>query len=289
MRRLMCPGVLVSLLMGCGGAGNPDAGTDPNLLSRDEREVVDRGGDSSNASQQLTVLADSLFDFDPTIDPTKTAAENAAAVEGRVRSNLGDVDGGVPADGGALGCGSVSLSGTTVTVAFGPAPGCTLRNGSVISGTVAVGVAKTASTITLTLTLTQVVSNGVPLSGSATFATTTGSTFTVNANLTSGTTTWTITNLSATGGTGTTTLNGTVSTAGGDATTTMTFTNLTWKAGDCYPNGGTVTSKKGLVSTVITFEATTPTTGLVKVTVGRKTSTVALPAYGQCGVKDGGP
>lgn len=289
MRRLMCPGVLVSVLIGCGGAGNPDAGINPDELTREERDLADRGGESSNTSQQLTVLADSLFDFDPTIDPSRTAAENAAAIEARVRTNLGDVDGGVPADGGQLGCGSVSLSGSTVTVAFGSPPGCTLHNGVVVSGTVAVAVSKVASTITLRLTLTQVVSNGVPLAGTATFTTTTGSTFSIDANLTSGTTTWTLTNLTATGGTGTTTLNGSVAISGGDTSTTTTFSNLTWKAGDCYPNGGTVTSKKGLVSTVITFEATTPTTGLVKVTVGRKTSTVALPAYGQCGVKDGGP
>jgi hypothetical protein len=277
-----------SVIFSCGGRNAPgDAGT-ADELTRDERDLSDRGGDSSNATQQLTVLADSLFDFDPTIDAAKSAAENAAALESNVRSNLGGVDGGVPADGGSLGCGSVSLSGTTVTVNFGPPPGCTLRNGAKISGSVSVSVAKTANTISLTLSLTQVISNGVALSGTAAFNTSNGSTFTVDANVTSGATAYVLTNLSVTGGTGTTTINGSVAITG-DSTTTMTFANLTWRRGDCYPNGGTVTSKKGLTTTVITFDANTPTTGLVKVTVGRKTSTVPLPVYGQCGARDGGP
>lgn len=137
--------------------------------------------------------------------------------------------------------------------------------------------------------LTQVVSNGVALSGNATFVTTTGSSFTVTANVTSGATTWVVTGLTATGSTGTATLNGSV-TVSGDNTSTLTFTSLTWAAGDCYPRAGSIASKKGLVTTVIAFDTNTPTTGLVKVTVGRKTSTVPLPSYGSCGsTLDAGP
>ena len=267
--------VVATLVSGCGGRGTPEPDAGSDALSGEERSVADRGGESSNASQQLTVLANSLFDFDPTIDAARTAAENAAALETNVRTNLGSADGGV-------GCGTVSLSGTTVTVAFGPPPGCTLRNGEKISGTVAVGVTKTGSTITLSLTMTQIVANGVPLSGMATFSTTNGSTFTINGSVTSGATTWTFTNLTATGATGTTTINGTVAITG-DSNTSMTYANLTWRLGDCYPNGGSVTSKKGLITTVITFDTNTPATGLVTVTVGRKSSRVPLPVYGSCG------
>lgn len=281
MRSLVSSFVAAVLLSACGGrSADPDAGAE--VLTREERDLADRGGESSNATQQLTVLADSLFDFDPTIDPSKTAGENATALDGRVRANLGSADGGV-------GCGSVSVSGTTVTVTFGPAPGCALQNGAKISGSVSVGVEKSGSTITLTLTLTQVVSNGVPLSGNATFVTTTGSSFTVTANVTSGTTTWVVTDLTATGGTGTATLNGSV-TVSGDTASSLTLTSLTWAAAACYPHSGTIASKKGLVTTVITFDANTPITGLVKVTVGRKTSTVPLPSHGQCGsTPDAGP
>lgn len=278
----LCAGLV---LVGCGGGGEPDAGSD--ALTGEERDVVDRGNRSSNASQQLSVVADSLFDFDPTLDASKTAAENALAIEARVRANLGSTDGGVPGDGGLTGCGSVSLSGTTVTVAYGPPPGCTLRTGGTISGTIAAGVAKSGSTITVSLTLTNVVANGVALSGTASFATGNGSTFTVNANVTSGSTTYTMTNLSVAGGTGTTTINGSV-TVSGDTTVSMSFNAVSWKVGDCYPSGGTLTTKKGLVTTVVTFTAATATTGTVTVQVGRKTSTQQLPAYGSCGSTDGG-
>ena len=78
-------------------------------------------------------------------------------------------------------------------------------------------------------------------------------------------------------------------TVSGDTMSTVTFANLVWNLGDCYPRGGTLTTRKGLITTVVTFDANTPATGLVKVTVGRKSATIALPAYGQCGAKDGGP
>jgi hypothetical protein len=293
MRQLL---VLVVLALGCGGRNNnpdagqnPDAGSGRDVLSTDEAVLADRGGDSSNATQQLSVVANSLFDFDPTIDAARTAAENATAIENNVRANLGyDADGGVPLDGGTP-CGSVSLSGTTVTVAFGPPPGCTLRNGAKLSGSVSVGVARTGSTISLSLTFTQLVSNGVPLSGSVTFATTSGSSFSVTGSLTSGTNTWTFTNLTITGAAGTTTINGVINLMGDAVATTITFGTLSWRLGDCYPNSGTVTTKKGLLTTVFTFDTNTPTTGIVKVTVGRITTNWPLPIYGSCGARDGGP
>jgi hypothetical protein len=45
---------------------------------------------------------------------------------------------------------------------------------------------------------------------------------------------------------------------------------------------------KGLVATTITFNAQTPATGVVSVSTGRITVNTTLPAYGSCGVRDGG-
>jgi hypothetical protein len=74
-----------------GGGGDTDGGSDggADQLDVDEQDTSTGGGDSANALVQLTVLADSLFDFDPTIDTTRTAAENAQGIEQNVRGNLG--------------------------------------------------------------------------------------------------------------------------------------------------------------------------------------------------------
>jgi hypothetical protein len=44
------------------------------------------------------------------------------------------------------------------------------------------------------------------------------------------------------------------------------------------------------VTETITFDASTPSTGVVTVTIGKRATTTKLPAYGDCppGAKDGG-
>jgi hypothetical protein len=242
-----------------------------------EHDVYQAGSDGIPHVQQLAQLADSLFDFDPTLDPTKTAGENVTAISGHASTNLGPS------------CGTVSSTTSSVTVAFGPPPGCTLANGITASGSVTASVSKLASTLTVTLTFTSLVVDGNALSGSASFATTTGTSFTVNATLTTGSTTYTATNLTITGSaTKTITLDGVVTTGAGDGTTTATFAGVAWVLGECYPDRGTVSIRKGLITTVVTFSATTPNTGAVAVTVGKKTVTEYLPVYGRCGATDGG-
>lgn len=295
--------MLSALATGCGGRGGNDGGGGSggsggtgggggsgggSQLDAEEADTTNRGGDSSNGIQQTAAIADSLFDFDPTIDTAKTALENAVAIEQNVRNNLGSLDGGFPVDGGSLGCGSVSLSGTTVTVAFGPSPGCTMKNGVTASGTVAVTVTKATSTVSLAITMTSLVVNGKSLAGTATFTTQNGTTFTVNADVTSGSTRYQATAFTITGGTNTVTFNGTLTVTSGTVSSSMTFTTLVWNKGDCYPSGGTVRAQKAAVVATITFTSTTATTGKVTVTTGRVTSTACLPAYGNCGSKDGG-
>lgn len=270
---------------GSGGSGG-DAGADQ--LDADEQDTSTGGGESSNAVLQLVVLADSLFDFDPTLDTTRTAAENAEAIERNIRGNLGSLDGGVPLDGGATGCGAVALAGSTLTVSFGAAPGCVLRNGARVSGSVSVTVTKALNTLTVALVLSQISVNGKTLDGSASWSTTSNTSFTVDADITSGTRRFQATGFSVSGGAGTATIGGTLQVTDGAKNYSMTFTNVTWAKGDCYPNGGTLRTVKGLVASTITFNAQTPTTGQVTVTTGRITVSWTLPAYGSCGVRDGG-
>lgn len=302
---LMCVAVAVgaALAPGCGGRGSGGtggasggsggssgggSGGSGDRLNSEELDATDRGGDASNGIQQLTTLADSLFDFDPTIDTAKTAAENAQAVEQRLVQNLGSPDGGVVLDGGMPGCGTVTLSANTVTAAFGAPPGCTLKNGVRVSGTVSVSVMKVLNTISLSLTMTNMTVNGKALSGTATFATTTGTSFTVNADVTSGSTRYQVNMFSVSGTAGSATFDGMASVTSGNVTTAMTFNTVVWNKGDCYPSSGTLQARKGSVTATITFSSVTATTGQISVSTGRVTTTGYLPAYGSCGVRDGG-
>jgi hypothetical protein len=263
-----------------GGSGGGD------MLSTDEQSVTDRGADSQNSLQALAIAADSLFSFDPTVDPTLDSATNADRIFHNVRDNLGSTDGGFPDDAGTTGCGMVSLNGTTVTVNFGT--GCTLRSGANISGSASVGVSVAAGTASLTLTFTQLTVNGKLIDGTATWTTTNGSTFTINANVAAGTTTYTAAGLTLTGAPGSITIDGMVGISMGDTSTTMIYTGVQWNRGDCYPTAGSVKSTRGLITTTITFTTASATSGKVSVKVGARTATVCLPSYGTCGLKDGG-
>jgi len=132
------------------------------------------------------------------------------------------------------------------------------------------------------LTFTNVTLGGTPLSGTATFSTTDTTSFTLDANLTGSTTTFVVTGFSVAGSSGAVTFGGSVAISG-DASTSISFGSVLWKDGDCYPSSGAITVQKGAISESIAFSATTPTTGQVVVTVGKKSVPVSLPAYGSCG------
>jgi hypothetical protein len=240
---------------------------DSNDFDAEERDAFDRGGDAHLASQTALQISDELFNFDPTIDVTKSSMENAMAIR---------------ATADALGCGTVLLDAAMVLVDFGAAPGCTLKNGTQVSGTASLAVLGQSGTITVSVSFFDVVVNGVDLTGSAEFTTTTGNTFTVTFNLMSkgakvmGT-------VMVVGAPGNMTIDGMVTQQkGGGAATSATFTGVQWKKGDCYPSSGALAISRGRVSQTATFSATTPSTGKVEVKVGTKTTTVTLPAYGTC-------
>jgi hypothetical protein len=264
---------LAACLFACGvrGAGN-DGGTG---LSGDEQNAYNSGAPGANAIVALAAAADAMFQFDPTLDPSQSDTQNATLVSAHVLQELGATN-----DAGAK-CGSVTLSGTTVTASFGALPGCTLPNGTKISGTIAVGITKSGSTITVAMTMTTAVVNGQALDGTVQLATTNGSTFTLSGNFTSATTTYASTGVTFGGAPGVITIDGSLSVTS-DATTTYTFSALTWKVGECYPDGGSLSIKTGLVTMTVAFDATTPTTGNVTVTVGKKSVTEKLPTYGSC-------
>jgi len=264
---------LCSLTAACSSSSSADddadAATDDAGLSTDESAAAQSGGDSVDVNEAVNDLANELFDFDPTIDPASTAAQNATAIGQNVLANLGSA------------CGSVNVSGASVTVAFGAPPGCTLMDGTSISGTVDLAVSQSGATTTVALMIDSVVIDGEPISGTATFSTSNGSTFSVETNLTTSSKT-DVANLSVTGTAGSYTISGTSTVTQGSSTSNLVFTGLTVMKGECYADAGSISMTEGAVTEVITFDAATPTTGRVSVTIGKRTATTTLPPYGSC-------
>jgi hypothetical protein len=248
MNKLLVLGVVG--LCGCGASGG---------ATSDELAALTGGHDATLAQQQSLAVADQLFNFDPTLDPTQSASANAAAIQTRAMTTMP--------------CATVSLSGTTVTVTAA-APGCTGTNGVTFSGTIAATVTSASGTLTVTLVLTNVVFDGNATSGTITFVTTNGTTFQVtfattrNSKTVSGT-------LTAVGATGQITTSGNVV----NGSTSAVLTNVLWKKGDCYPSSGTIAVTVGKLTTTYAFSASTPSTGTVTTARG---ASMQLPTYGSC-------
>jgi hypothetical protein len=253
---------LALLAIACGPRGPFDE------LTGEEKDAFDRGASSHVSVQQAITLSDALFDFDPTLDVTRTPNENASLIQAHATAQL-------------AGCGTVSLNNAAVTVAFGQAPGCTLPTGQQVSGTVSLGVSKQAPTLSVVVTFNSLTVDGADLTGTAAFSTTNNTTFTVVVNLSSGNNTINA-NITVVGAPGTITLDGTATATRTAGTTTLAFTNVIWAQGECYPNTGSVKVVKSRTEQTYTFTSSTPDTGNVDLALGRKTVTVPLPAYGDC-------
>lgn len=241
--------VLVCAIVGCGGSD----------VTPDELAGLSGGHEATLTQQHTLAMADELFDFDPTLDPTKTADQNALAISTRATSRMP--------------CATVTLTGTTVTVTA-PSTGCTVGNGVAFSGTVAATVTKTGSSLTIKLEFTNFVLSGNAVSGTITLVTSDGTTFQVTYALTRSTKSVSGT-LTAVGAPGQITTSGTID----NGSVTATLTNVLWKKGDCYPSSGSLSVAQGRVTTTYTFTSTTPMTGTVST---GKNRTAQLPAYGAC-------
>lgn len=98
MRRLM---IAALLALSCSPAATSlDGGNEPDPA---ERGLFEHGGGEVASSQAMTQLADSLFQFDPTIVPGADAPQNAQNIHRDVGVQLN-------------GCGSAAINGVTVTV-----------------------------------------------------------------------------------------------------------------------------------------------------------------------------
>lgn len=231
-----------------------------------DADAYDRSAGAIVATESALEVADDVLGFDPVLDRTRSADQNAAAVQTHATDSL-------------TGCGTVSLSGTTVTIDFGSTP-CTTPSGHDVSGTLSATIGARSGEATATLAFTSFTIDGTSLSGTLGFSTRlTG--LSVDVALTSGTSTVSGTaSIGAT--TGAFTLDATLTTTRGGATTMVSVSGLVWLRGDCYPSAGSVTATTGRLVQSISFSSTTAMSGTVTVTEGPISATETLPAYGDC-------
>lgn len=213
-------------------------------------------------------VSDDVLGFDPVLDRMQTADQNAMAVAMHATDAL-------------VGCGTVSRTGTAITIEFGTTP-CTTPSGHVVTGTMSLAVGVMAGEATATFTFTSFTVDGSSLSGTLGFATRlTG--LTVDVALTSGTSS--IAGSATIGATtGAFSLSADLTATRSGTTTSISIRGLVWTRGDCYPSAGTVTATTGRLVQSITFSAATAMSGTVSVTEGPFTTTQTLPAYGDCPV-----
>jgi len=279
--RTACSLLLLSTAVACSSSsGSPsangdsanDAGAtgddDDGGLSTGETESFGTSSNSLATNQETTTLANALFDFDPTIDPSADAPTNATNVGQHTTTSLG-------------GCGSVAVNGASVTVNFGAAPGCTLSGGEQISGSVNLALSKSMATTSIALTMTNLDVNGQAIAGTATFATSDGSTFAVTSQTSSSTKTET-SNLTIVGAASSFTISGSAQVTEDGVSSVLAFNDVVHVDGECYATSGSMTVTTGPIVETITFNANTPATGEVSVQTGKHTTSSTLMPYGSC-------
>lgn len=256
-------------------AGPYDAGADEDGGIRPEDMVAFReGGDNASRVTQVFLLADSLFEFDPTLNVSETAAMNASAIEERTNTT-------------SAACATVMRTDAMLSIDFGSTPGCTLTNGAVVTGLVTLQVLAGDATVSVLLALDAVTVNDTQLSGSLDFSTTNATSFTVSGTLetsANGSEPRTIefNELVVSGSPGSMSIDGDVDVSGGGSDVSLNFMDVVYAPGSCYPSAGTLVISRGIVTQTITFTASTPTTGVVTLMQGPRTTMPTLPAYGTC-------
>lgn len=230
-----------------------------------DTSTTDRAGAGTVEVLEALAVSDALFAFDPTLDPGQSAELNAAAIAEHTRM-IGS-------------CATAEVSGTSVMVTF--ASGCTLRTGLSASGSVTVEVARAGAALDVLVTFDALALGARTLDGTAAFHTSDGASLGVELALTSASGSVS-TSLTVLGTTGAMELDGTATIDRDGTSTALSFTDVVWRASDCYPSSGSVTVSTGRVSQTVTFTSATPSTGTVTVTQGRTSRDVTLPAYGSC-------
>ncbi len=280
MKRLL---PLICAIAGCGGLGagsHPDMGADIDYVAESAASAP-HGATPTTLANAKGVT--SLFvQEDPTLDPNGTAGANADAVAAQLT-------------GAVASCVNPSITHTagsvTVTIDFGAA--CVIPKVGAVSGMVAATVSKTAGAIDVAFTFTNLVVNGQTMTGSIALSTTTGTSFTIMFNLQTATQTVMFNGTAALdSGGGGVTFNGTGSSQlTGASPQTFSASGLHHLFGGCYADAGTMSLSKTTtdlrnrtvtLTETITFDSSTPATGMVQIDIDGVTTPETLPAHGTC-------
>jgi hypothetical protein len=246
-------------------------------------QAVDVPGEATSAAAQASAIegltsvkaATSLFVLeDPTLDLTRSAGQNADSIAQQLQS---------------LSCANFKLTHAAgmVTVSADFGAGCTTAKGT-FAGAATATVSKQAGSLSVAFMFTNLVVNGLVLNGTCTLATSDGTTFTVDAEVSAGSMHLTFMGTAALDAQASgVTLDGSGLTEG----VSYTAAGVHHAFQSCYADAGTftithlTTSKSGTTFTVVdivTFSATTPATGQVTVTVNGVSAPAMLPAYSGC-------
>lgn len=292
LRRLSLALLLATGLTACGTTdGTTDGGIEEDTVDvvSEGQKLSVSGGESTSATHAKSV-AHLFVDDDPTLDVSKSASDNAAAIQQRLATTVQAVCPGA----------TVTRTGDTVTVNFGTA--CVIDPIGTVSGAASVTVTKpTTGTVKVAFTFTAMQVNGRPLDGTFTATTSNNTSFTATCDLTSGSKHLVLTTLTLVldaDGKGVK-LDGAGTVDQGEGPKELTLVAVHHRFGQCFADGGVITQSKtttgrsGRTTTStqkLTFDAQTPTTGLVTVQIGSAPATqVKLPGYGRCGMtSDGG-
>lgn len=265
--------LLAVVLAACGGN---DSNGDPVDTDAEVAATAQHGSISGMIGSAKGIS--SLFVAeDPTLDPSKSAGQNAGAIAARLMSSTG-------------GCGSVMyVTGQVmVTVNFGA--GCSLSPLGTLSGSVSAKVTS-MNGVTVLLTFSNLTVDGQTLNGTLSLATSDGTTFTYRANLNDGSVKALFDGTLALDGAGGVTAAGTGSIDTGATPIDLTITGVHHELGGCYADAGTITESKTVrslkgnmvtISESIAFSTQTPATGMATITVGTVSKTTTLPSYGNC-------
>jgi hypothetical protein len=231
-----------------------------NQPSAQQTAEVQQGADGMNTMTQTIALADSLFRFDPDLDPSGSLNANLQVIQNNVMRSDG-------------GCATATASGSTgLTIVF--APNCTLQGVS-ISGTVNLQLSSPAArTLTVAVTLTSVVVNGWDLAGTVDFSTSDGAYLSVNLNVTHAGTSYEFDG-TVSGAPGVITIDGSLTIGGNSGT----VTSVMLQHGACWPESGTVLMTLSGLAATLTFEPSTATSGQASVTYQTPAGTTKPACY----------
>jgi hypothetical protein len=236
--------------------------------------------DSLSTSKALSSL---FVKEDPTLNLSLTAAQNADAVAAQLATSVMIST-----------CANASITHTTgtlgVMLSFGT--GCTLPNIGSISGAANATIAKVAGTITVALTLTNITVNGVTVNGTVALSTSDATTFSFVMHLSTSAQQVSFNGTAVLDADGKgVTLDGTGTSTKAGLSLSFTMAGVHHELSACYADAGTMTvtkptrNKRDMTLTLeetITFSSTTPTTGMVTVTILGVSTPATLPTTATC-------